>query len=85
MIKAHFMPIDFSWHPSFSFNWLEYLPTEASIRKSMEQLIRGYITMMEDEMNKGSFQIDFKFFECRRPYYLTINRKMAHKKLSEGS
>ena len=42
-----------------SFNWLEYLPTEASIRKSMEQLIRGYITMMEDEMNKGLFQTLF--------------------------
>ena len=38
--------------PDLSFKWLEYLPTEASIQKSMATLIRGYITLMQNEMDK---------------------------------
>ena len=39
-----------------SFKWLDYLPEEASIRKSMAMLISGYITMMHREMDKGKFK-----------------------------
>ena len=37
--------------PELNFVWLDYLPTEASIRKSLETLIIGYIKMISSEMD----------------------------------
>ena len=45
--------------PELKYKWLDYLPEENNIRKSMNQIIAGYITLMHNEMTKGIVRVYF--------------------------